>query len=269
MVATNREQRRPQARRWVTALVASAVALTAAGCSSDSDKGGGGTAAASGGTNTAICDTAKKHAPKAGALFVALIVDRTASARTQLAEPPNLRDAVAQVQAQGAKEHKGSAVQTIGVTAAGQFPVISAPLSLDLKPGDTSSDAGKTRAALLGCVAPLLDTADTQPKGEGTDLIGALLAAQQQKPTQIVVLSSGLNSTPVADLRTPPADPAQLAQTVKDTTPDFASWSIPVTWFNLGEPNPPLSAQDRDRVIAFWKALLGDKLKTDTREGGS
>ncbi len=268
MVATNRERRLPQVPRWVPAMVASAVALTAAGCGPESDKGGS-TAAAAGGTNTAICDTAKKHPPKAGALFVALIVDRTASARTQLAEPPNLRDSVAQVQAQGVKEHKGSAIQTIGVTAAGQFPVISPPLSLDLKPGDTSSDAGKTRAALLGCVAPLLDTADTQPKGEGTDLIGALLAAQQQKPAQIVVLSSGLNSTPVADLRTPPADPAQLAQTVKDTTPDFASWSIPVTWFNLGEPNPPLSAQDRDRVIAFWKAMLGDKLKTDTREGGS
>lgn len=268
MVATNREHPHSQARRWVPALVAWAVALTAVGCSSESDKAGS-TAAAAGGTNTAICETAKKHPPKPGALFVALVVDRTASARTQLAEPPNLRDSVAQVQAQGDKEHKGAAVQTIGVTAAGQFPVISPPLSLDLKPGDTSSDAGKTRSALLGCVAPMLDTADTQPKGEGTDLIGALLAAQQQKPAQIIVLSSGLNSTPVADLRTPPADPTQLAQTVKDTAPDFSSWSIPVTWFNLGEPNPPLSAQDRDRVIAFWKALLGDKLKTDTREGGS
>ncbi|MGA5541362.1 hypothetical protein ACPCIR_05870 [Mycobacterium sp. NPDC051198] len=255
-------------RRGLSALMMTAVVVGATACgTSDEPHTGSGAAAGPADPNSQICTAAKQTAPKADALLVALIVDRTASARTEATEPPDLGHLLAEVQAKGLEDHTGSAVQTVGVSGTDQFPTISTPMSLDLKPGDTSQNADNVRAKLLkDCTAGLLTDESTLPKGDNTDLIGALLAAQQQQPAQIIVISSGLNSTPAADLTVPPADPAQLAAAVKTEAPDFASWSIPVTWFSLGEPNPPLSSQDRDRVIGFWKSLLGDKLIINTRE---
>ena len=49
----------------------------------------------------------------------------------------------------------------------------------EVRPG--ALRAGKTRAALLGCVAPLLDTADTQPKGAtGRGLVRVALNRNSQ-----------------------------------------------------------------------------------------
>lgn len=244
------------------------VATVAAVVGCGGGVGGGPTASGPGGGNGEICAAAQKEPIKPGAQLVVVVVDRTASARTGLSDPPDLDAVIAGAQAKGVEDKTGSQIQTLGVTASGQFPSIGKPTSLDLRPGDTSKNANDLRQRILhDCVPGLLRSDNTQANGDNTDLLGALLAAQQQKPAQIVVISSGLNSTSQASLDPPPAEPAQLAEAVKQAIPAFASWSTPVTWFNLGEPNPPLSAPDRDRVIAFWQALLGDQLNSNTREG--
>lgn len=251
----------------LSALVSIAALLVSCGGQGGSNAGAGdGDAAASRGAD--ICSTAKDGTIKADAQLVVVVIDRTASARTNLAEPPDLQATIAKIQAKGVEDGTGSQLQTLNVTASGRFPSIGKPMSLDLRPGDTSQNAKKLRSKILDdCVPGVLFSGDSAAPGSNTDLLGALLAADQQKPAEIVVVSSGLNSTAQADLSTPPADPAQLADSVKQAVPAFASWTTPVRWFNLGEPNPPLSAPDRDRVMAFWKALLGDKLDPNTREG--
>ncbi|WP_156432621.1 hypothetical protein [Mycobacterium sp. M26] len=253
--------------RTVIAFVMCFVALAVSGCGSSSGGGQGATHSGEANPDDAICAAAKKEAAKPDALLVSLVVDRTASARTDLKQPPDLAATVAKVQEKGLTEHKGSQIQTVAVSGSSEFPPISPPLNLDPRPTDTSQNADSVRAKILNdCVPGLLASDGESPKGSNTDLIGALLAAQQQKPAEILVISSGLNSSPVIDLRTPPTDPSTAATSVKAQVPDFANWSIPVIWYNLGEPNPPLSAEDRDRTIAFWKELLGDKLTIDTRE---
>jgi len=219
-----------------------------------------------GGTGNTICAAAQEGPGEPDATLAVIVVDHTASARPGLTDPPNLSAAIANLQTRGVEEKTGSQLQTLAVTASGQFPTISAPLSLDLKPGDTSPNADNLRKKVLrDCVPEFLKGTGPQPSAGDTDVIGALLAARQQAPSEIFVISSGLNSTTQANL-TAPYDPAQLSGAVKDAIPDFKEWTIPVTWFDLGEPAEPLSAPDRNRVIAFWKDLLGDKLTVDTRE---
>ncbi|WNG81162.1 hypothetical protein C6A86_023685 [Mycobacterium sp. ITM-2016-00316] len=214
-----------------------------------------------------ICAAASEQAANPDAVRVVVVVDRTESARTDVAVPSSLTDILTAAQDKGVEAKTGALLQTLGVSGESVFPTISPPHNLDLRPGDTSTNADNLRAKLLAdCLTTFIDSEVTEPKGEGTDLIGALLAAQQQKPEQILVISSGMNSTPLANLTAPPTDPTSAASSVKAEAPDFGTWSLPVTWFNLGEPEPPLSAADRDRVIAFWKALLGDHLNIDTRE---
>lgn len=255
-------------RRDIAPAVLSASLLVATACSGSGDPGSGQAASAgTGNPDDSICAAARKEKPKPKAAMVSLIVDRTSSARTDVAQPPGLTEALADIQKKALEERRGSAVQTIEVRGSGEFPPISTPLNLDPRPDDTSPNANNVRAKILNdCTSGLLDSGVTPPKGDSTDLIGALLAASQQNPTQILVISSGLNSTALANLQVPPANPAELADTVKTEAPDFNSWSIPVTWYNLGEPNPPLSALDRDHVIEFWKALLGGQLTVDSRE---
>lgn len=249
-----------------TALAAGVLA--AAGCGGGSDHGQA-PAAPAGDANpdSEICAAAHKEAAHAGALPVLLIVDRTASARTLSTTPPGVGEVIARVQQEGLNGHKGSEVQAIAVTGTSTFPPIGAPLNLDPRPGDTSQNADNIRAKILrDCVPGLFKADGGEGGGDTTDLIGALLAAKQQGPAQILVVSSGVNNTAVANLNPPPADPAEAVGAVKADAPAFDDWSIPVTWFSLGEPQTPLSAQDHDRVVGFWKALLGDKLTVDDRE---
>ena len=270
MIGTTRRDAQDPIKLWVrnAAMIAAISVLTA--CGGAQDGGNSGTGSGSGTSADAgsdICAAAQKEPIDPKAQLLVVVVDHTASARTDLADPPSLSDAIAKIQAEGVKDEKGSQIQTLGVTASGEFPTISKPLSLDLKPGNTSPNAENLRAKIVrDCVPGILKVGGPQPSGGNTDLLGALLAAKQQSPQEIAVMSSGLNSTPQANLTVPPNDPAQVADSVKQAIPDFAAWSIPVTWFYLGEPNPPLSAPDRDRVIAFWKALLGENLTVNTRE---
>lgn len=251
--------------RGVVIITLSATLLTLSGCGGSNEIEGRTSPNASG--NKSICEAAAAERPKSGAAMVSLIVDRTASARTDVTMPPGLNETLAEVQKKALGERSGSAIQTISVSGSGEFPPIGPTLNLDPRPEDTSPNANNIRAKILNdCIPGLLESDGANPKSDNTDLIGALLAARQQDPTQILVISSGLNSTALANLQTPPADPAEMVAAVKAEAPDFESWSIPVTWYNLGEPNPPLSAQDRERVIMFWKALLGDQLIVDTRE---
>jgi hypothetical protein len=254
--------------RWKPLLVAT-LAFAVAACGSGEATETSSPAAGTPDASSEICVDAESATVDPGAARVVLVVDRTPTARTDLSTPPDLTTVITAVQQQGVESKKGSAFQTVGVTGSGEYPPLGKPSSLDLQPGQTSRAAKDLRSLLLGTCVPGWVSGDAYtPAGEGTDLFGALLAAQQQGPTQIVVISSGLNSTPVADLTVPPADAAILAEHVKSEFPDFADWAIPVTWFNLGEPNPPLSAQDRERLISFWQKLIGEEnLDVNTREG--
>jgi hypothetical protein len=197
-----------------------------------------------------------------------VVVDRTPSARADATTPPDLLDAVGSVQQAGTVSKKGSQLQVLSVSGANTYPWISVPLSLDLEPGNTSVDANAVRKKIAEtCVSPFIADAKAPGKTDTTDVIGALIAAKQQNPERILVISSGLNITPSVDLRTL-TDPTEAAEAVRATNPEFVSWTVPVVWFNLGEPKQPLSDVDRQMLIEFWQALLGDSLKNDTREGG-
>lgn len=254
--------------RWLL-LLTSVSLCTVVACSSGGSSEPAPEPPASPDASSELCADAEGAPVNPEAARVVLVVDRTPTARTDLSTPPDLTAVITDIQQQGVETQKGSAFQTVGVTGAGQYPSLGKAVSLDLKPGQTSRSAKDLRSLLLSTCVPAWVSGDTYtPGGAGTDLFGALVAAQQQGPTQIVVMSSGLNSTPVADLSVPPADPAAAAERVATEFPEFADWSIPVTWFNLGEPNPPLSAQDRGRLISFWENLIGEEnLDLNTREG--
>ena len=214
-----------------------------------------------------ICDEARGVIPDANAAMAALIVDRTNSSRTDLGIPPALVDAIAEVQEAGVTSGKGSQVKVIPVVGAGEYPPPTKLLAIDLEPGNTSQDAADVRKKLArDCLPKLIADAPTTT-APTTDLIGALLAAKQENPEKILVLSGGLNTTEGADLRGL-TDPTGAAKAVRAATPGFSQWNVPVAWFNLGEPRIPLSDEDREYLIRFWKELLGDKLSNDTKEGG-
>lgn len=254
--------------RWLL-LLTSVSLCTVVACSSGESSEPAALPTANPDASAEICADAEGAPVDPEAARVVLVIDRTPTARTDLSTPPDLTAVITDIQQQGVETKKGSAFQTVGVTGTGEYPSLGEPVSLDLNPGQTSRSAKDLRSLLLGACVPGWVSGDAYtPSGAGTDLFGALLAAQQQGPTQIVVMSSGLNSTPVADFTTPPTDPAAAAARVKSEFPEFADWSIPVTWFNLGEPNPPLSAQDRGRLISFWESLIGEEhLDLNTREG--
>ncbi|MCF6389378.1 hypothetical protein L2K20_20590 [Mycobacterium sp. MBM] len=247
-------------RRIAALLAATAATASMTGCSTSEDRPDSQ-------AEDSICTASSQQTPSEKAVRAVVVVDRTASARTDVAIPTTLKNILATIQDEGVESKSGSQMQTLGVSGESVYPTISTEYSLDLRPGDTSTNADNLRAKLLtDCLTTFVESDATRAKGEGTDLVGALLAADQQRPEQILVISSGLNDTPLADLTTPPTDPGPAVSAVRQEAPEFGTWQTPVTWFNLGEPEPPLSAADRDRVIAFWSALLGNHLKIDTRE---
>ncbi|OUS97271.1 hypothetical protein [Rhodococcus sp. NCIMB 12038] len=246
------------------ACAAAAAAVLLSGCSSESTGQPGSTPATTisglSGTDPATCAHFAAQPIAADAPLATVIVDRTGSVR-DLELSPDLAPVLAQIQSTGA------VMQTIGVNGSGVPPTVGKPISLDPAPGKTSRTADQHRQAALGCVRDWLHTPDTLPVGDNTDLLAAMSGAARQAPSQIVVISDGINTTAELNLFTAPVDPVATADQVRRGGTWTLPAGVPVHWFHLAETSPPLPETDRTAVTGFWTALLGADLHLHTRTG--
>lgn len=244
------------------ALTASAVASFSTACSEASDAS---TAPASA-ISAQQCAKVERANPGPQADLIEFIGDWTGSARTELQLPPGLIAAL--VAAQKQSGDRGTALQVINVNGAGVQTKPSTVYPLDPSPGDTSPMGDDARTQALQCVPEWIGRS-AGAEGPGTDLLSALATAERQRPTLTIVMSDGVNTTSELNLDNPSDDPAAEALRVGQLAPDLVNSSTPITWFNMGERQPPMSQDHRGLLMRFWQALLGQRLAIDTRTGSA
>lgn len=213
-------------------------------------------------TDPSACAHFRSQSVSADAPVVPIVVDRTGSVR-ELELPPELEPIFAQIQSTGA------VIQTIGVNGSGVPPTVGVPIALDPASGKSSRNADQYRQAALGCVEDWLNTTDTEPVGDNTDLLAAVAAATRQDPAQIVVISDGINTTSQLNLTASLSDPVAVADDVRRSGLWTARAEVPVNWFNMAETTPPMSEPDRRAVTEFWSELVGAELHLHTRTGSA
>lgn len=243
------------------AIAVTAAAALLSGCAAGTEG-----SAPVGSPDSQRCAQIERIPASPDADLVEVVVDRTSSARSELSLPPRLTATL--TAAQQHSDDRGTSLQVISVNGTGAATMPSVVYPLDPMPGDSSPMADDARALALQCAGEWVGRA-AAAEGTGTDLVAALATAERQRPARIVVISDGVHATTDLDLNTPPDDPSAAAAHAGRLAPQLVAATTPVTWFDMGERQPPMSQDHRQRLATFWQALLGQRLDIDTRTGSA
>ncbi len=243
---------------WCVAILAMAACGSASSSASNGIAAPGGAGGVSGGLPAATpkqCGEVSRLAvPGPPHPLVVLVVDNTASGPAGTSPlPDSVTAALRQAQA------KEGALVILGVNGAGSNPLLVRETALDPMPGHTSRDADSARAIAISCVTQWASSAAARPVQPGSDILGAVDAAIRRSPTQIIVMSDGLDNVDPLDLNKIGygTNPASVVASLRATeSVDHPSRPVSVLWADLGVTSRPIPDAVRASVRQLWAAIL-------------
>lgn len=240
-------------RKIIVALFPILFGGILAGCgTSSADVGGGANDGAVAVPAASDCQQAATFQPAAHAGTVTLVFDNSRSSATADLSPVIQADL-------RADQAKGDRLDLIPVNGVNRAAGIERTVALDPDPGVDSSDADSARSIVIGCVNQWAHEQGMLPTSSGSDVLDAIGVAARQHPTEILVVSDGVNNAPPFDVNALHFDgnPDEVAGDLADEgalAPELKGQTV--VWNGMSDTAVPLPQAVRTNLQDMWKQIL-------------